>query len=40
MLKCALCDLEYSHVIDSEVSDLLRVMRVALTVTQKLVYGH
>ena len=24
-VKCALCDLKYSHVIDSEASDLLRV---------------
>jgi len=32
--KCALCDLKYSHVNNSETSDLLRVTCVALNITK------
>jgi len=32
--KCALSDLDYGHVINSEASDSLRVMRVALSIVE------
>ena len=31
-VKCALCNLKYDHVIDSEASDLLRVMCLSNTI--------